>query len=60
MTSAVSDKVGGTNTVNLAEMPWEQALTIALAAMGLVKHEKDAGYPSEWLLAFVPQVTLCR
>jgi beta-lactamase regulating signal transducer with metallopeptidase domain len=37
----VSEKVGGTVSVDLAEMPWEQALTIVLNAMGLVKHEKD-------------------
>lgn len=37
----VSDKVGGTVTVDLAEMPWEQALTIVLNAMELVKREKD-------------------
>lgn len=37
----VSDKVGGTVTLDLAEMPWDQALSVVLNAMGLVKHEKD-------------------
>lgn len=37
----VSDKVGGTVTLDLAEMPWDQALGIVLNSMGLVKHEKD-------------------
>jgi type IV pilus assembly protein PilQ len=35
----VSDKVTGTVTVDLAEMPWEQALEIVLGSQGLVKRE---------------------
>ncbi|HEU4781404.1 MAG TPA: M56 family metallopeptidase [Steroidobacteraceae bacterium] len=37
----VSDQVGGTVTLDLAEMPWEQALTILLNSQGLEKGEKD-------------------
>jgi bla regulator protein blaR1 len=37
----LSEKVVGTVTVDLTEMPWEQALNVVLNAMGLVKHEKD-------------------
>jgi len=37
----VSDKVSGTVTVKLAEMPWDQALDIVLNSQGLVKREKD-------------------
>jgi type IV pilus assembly protein PilQ len=37
----VSDKVSGTVTVDLLEMPWDQALTIVLGANGLVKHTQD-------------------
>jgi hypothetical protein len=37
----VSDKVSGTVTVKLAEMPWDQALDIILNSQGLVKREKD-------------------
>jgi bla regulator protein blaR1 len=37
----VSDKVGGTVTVDLADMPWERALSIVLNAKGLSKQEKD-------------------
>lgn len=37
----VSDKVAGSVTVNLAEMPWDQALTTILNSQGLVKREKD-------------------
>jgi hypothetical protein len=37
----VSDAVTGTVTLDLAEMPWEQALTIILRAKGLVRHEQD-------------------
>jgi beta-lactamase regulating signal transducer with metallopeptidase domain len=36
----VSDKVTGTVTLKLAEMPWEQALDVILGSQGLVKHEK--------------------
>jgi hypothetical protein len=35
----VSDKVTGTVTVDLAEMPWQQALDIVLGSQGLVKRE---------------------
>jgi beta-lactamase regulating signal transducer with metallopeptidase domain len=37
----VSDRVSGTVTVKLAEMPWDQALDIILNSQGLVKREKD-------------------
>jgi beta-lactamase regulating signal transducer with metallopeptidase domain len=37
----VSDKVSGTVTVNLAELPWEQALDIVLGSQGLTKKEKN-------------------
>jgi hypothetical protein len=37
----VSDKVGGSVTVKLAEMSWEQALNTILGSQGLVKREKD-------------------
>jgi len=37
----VSDKVTGSVTVKLAEMPWDQALTTILNSQGLVKREKD-------------------
>jgi len=37
----VSDKVGGTVTVHLDEMPWEQALGIVLNSQGLQKREQD-------------------
>jgi type IV pilus assembly protein PilQ len=37
----VSDKVSGTVTVKLAEMPWDQALDIILNSQGLVKRERD-------------------
>ena len=37
----VSDKVEGTVTVHLAEMPWDQALNIVLNSQGLAKREKD-------------------
>jgi beta-lactamase regulating signal transducer with metallopeptidase domain len=36
----VSDKVSGTVTLKLAEMPWDQALDIILNSQGLVKREK--------------------
>ena len=36
----VSDKVTGTVTVSLTEMPWEQALDVILGSQGLVKREK--------------------
>ena len=37
----VSDRVAGTVTVHLAEMPWDQALNIVLNSQGLAKREKD-------------------
>ncbi len=37
----VSDAVTGNVTVDLAEMPWDQALSIVLNSQGLVKREKD-------------------
>lgn len=37
----VSDKVSGTVTVKLAEMPWDKALDVLLNSQGLVKREKD-------------------
>ena len=37
----VSDKVAGTVTVHLEEMPWDQALNIVLNSQGLAKREKD-------------------
>ena len=37
----VSDKVSGTVTVKLAEMPWDQALDIILNSQGLARREKD-------------------
>ena len=37
----VSDKVTGSVTINLAEMPWDQALNTILGSQGLVKREKD-------------------
>jgi bla regulator protein blaR1 len=37
----VSDKVTGTVTVNLSELPWQRALEIVLGSQGLVKHEKN-------------------
>ncbi len=37
----VSDKVTGTVTLSLMEMPWEQALDVILGSQGLVKREKD-------------------
>jgi bla regulator protein blaR1 len=37
----VSDQVGGSVTVDLAEMPWEQALAIILNSQGLVRGDKD-------------------
>jgi beta-lactamase regulating signal transducer with metallopeptidase domain len=37
----VSDKVGGTVTVHLAEMPWEQALITVLNSQGLAKREQN-------------------
>ena len=40
MNMLVSDKVSGTVSLNLAEMPWEQALDVILGSQGLVKHEK--------------------
>lgn len=37
----VSDKVAGTVTVRLEEMPWEQALDVVLHSQGLRKREQD-------------------
>lgn len=37
----VSDKVSGTVTVKLVEMPWDQAFAIILSSKGLVKREQD-------------------
>ena len=37
----VSDKVTGTVTLSLAEMPWEQALDVILKSQGLAKSVKD-------------------
>jgi bla regulator protein BlaR1 len=37
----VSDKVGGTLTLELSETSWDHALDIILGSMSLVKHEKD-------------------
>jgi beta-lactamase regulating signal transducer with metallopeptidase domain len=37
----VSHQVGGSVTVNLEEMPWEQALAIILNSQGLARGEKD-------------------
>jgi beta-lactamase regulating signal transducer with metallopeptidase domain len=37
----VSDQVGGSVSVDLAEMPWEQALAIILRSQGLVRGDKD-------------------
>jgi beta-lactamase regulating signal transducer with metallopeptidase domain len=37
----VSDQVGGSVTLDLAEMPWEQALAIILNSQGLVRGDKD-------------------
>ncbi len=64
----VSDKIDGTITVSLAEMPWDQALTIVLDSMRLIKHEKDGivfiepaanaskarakNWPQKWALRF--------
>jgi type IV pilus assembly protein PilQ len=37
----VSDKITGSVTVKLAEMPWDQALNTILGSQGLVKREQD-------------------
>jgi len=37
----VSDKVAGSLSLNLAEMPWDQALNTIIGSQGLVKREKD-------------------
>jgi bla regulator protein BlaR1 len=37
----VSDKVGGTVTLDLTETSWDHALDVILGSMNLVKHEKD-------------------